>query len=178
VNTLNPLQRVPLWFAAAVAWIGVGLSVSLQVLGALGMDVIYGLPVLCLLGVVLLAASAALDLWPKREIYFSCLFPWKYLRAAIGVRLTWISLGALVYGIVAIIILMALQEHFIGEVQGNHFFHDGILTIATPGEIRAEHARVEWGFAAFTMTMFLATALIAMSRLRRLAEAAGRREPF
>jgi hypothetical protein len=170
-DTLDPRQRLPLWFAAVVAWIGVGLSVTLQVLGALGMDVVNGLLVLWPLGFVLFAASAALDLWPKRRVYISPYFPWNYLRGEIGVRLTWISLAALVYGIVAFLTLIVLEEHFIGEVHGSHFFHNGISTIATAAEIQAEHARVAWGFSAAIMSNFLVIALIAMSRLRRVRSA-------
>jgi hypothetical protein len=164
---MNGPRNLQLWVVVVLAWIGLGLSVTLQVLSALGLNVIYGLLVLWPLAFLSFGVSSGLDLFPKRRIYVRPYFPWNYLRDEIGVRLTWISLIVYVYGLAAFLALVFVEKPLMGEVRGNRFFHNGISTIATAGEIQAEYARATWGFSAFVMGSFLLLALVATGRLRR-----------
>lgn len=159
-------RKILLWTTAVLAWSGVAISLLLQVAGALGIDAVGVLLVLfpLLLGTV--ATSAGVDILPRSAVHLSPNFPWRHLRNELGERLTWLCLASLIYAILALVTLTILEEDVVGQVHGNQFFHNGNVTIATPGEIRAEHARVEWGFAAFAMSNFLVAALIATKRIR------------
>jgi hypothetical protein len=164
---LEDTARIRLKMVAASASVGAALSLCVQIVSVLKIDIINVLVALFYLLAATLLLAIRLDLvsWHPPNARS----PWDYLRGKVGMVSSRLMFALLCYSICTVGIFVYL-EGFVSQTRGGYTIYRsgdraGVVSFAEPA-VRAGHARQTWAFSAVFLSYFVPVAMVAIVRLR------------